>query len=251
MTARAWRRPTPGETGLALSLFLHLAVWGAFSWRWHAVVADGAIDPLEIDLTRPFRITDNPALAHKAVNPGAGAPVVEKPTPIAGKGQAGGDESSTEGKGPVQDWKLPVEGAKQVLEKPADAAPAGRSDGVGEGAGLGGLGGTGEGEVDWVYLTDIPRLLNREEVLRDVQRLYPIEERRAGREARVTLDVHINGQGRVVRVDVAESGGRLFDEAARKVLSQARFSPGKAGGRAVSAKIQMPLYFQIVGEDTK
>ena len=119
----ALKRVTPRDAGIALSLLLHLAVWAAFSWRWQAHLAEGAVDAMEIDLSRPFRITDNPALAHRAKNPGAGAAVVEKPTPIAGKGQAGGQETSAEGKGAVKDWTLPDPKAHQVLEKPAEAAP--------------------------------------------------------------------------------------------------------------------------------
>jgi TonB family protein len=221
-------------------------VAAAFSWRWKVHVAEEAVDAMEIDLSRPFRITDNPALAHRAKNPGLGAPVVEKVTPVAGKGVAGGEETlPAKGKGPVKEWTLPVPGAHQVLENPADAAPAGQKEGPGEGAGLGGLGGTGEGEVDWVYLTDLPKLLNREQVLRDMLRFYPEEERAAGREGQVLLDVHISPEGRVVAVEVAQSDGPLFDAAARKVLSRARFSPAKVKDKKVPVKMRQPLSFQL------
>ena len=99
--------------------------------------------------------------------------------------------------------------------------------------------------MDWVFLTDLPKLLNREKLLRDVRRFYPEEERRAGVEGRVGMDVHIAADGRVTRVDVVESGGAHFDEAARKVLSQARFSPAKVKERAVPVKIRQTIDFQL------
>lgn len=239
------RRRTPLESGFALSLLLHAAVFAVFSWERSVDFADGAVDPMEIDLSRPFRITDDPRLARRALNPGAGAPVVQKPTPIAGKGAVGGEEEGpADGKGAAKDWVLPTPQTTQ-LETPAPGEAAGRPDGQGEGAGLGGLGGEGDGEVDWVYLTELPRLLNVRQLQKDVLRYYPPEARAAGRESRVILAVHINAQGRVARVSVVTSGGGDFDEAARKVASQARFSPAKVQEKAVPVKLQLPLEFNL------
>ena len=49
----------------------------------------------------------------------------------------------------------------------------------------------GEGEVDWVYLTELPKLLNREEMARNIRRFYPEEERRAGHEGQVVARLHL------------------------------------------------------------
>jgi TonB family protein len=233
------------EMGIAVSLLLHGALWFSFTWSHRLRVIEGIVDPLEIDLSRPFRITSDPRLAHRAEKPGAGAAVVQIPTPFAGKGVVGGSETPTpEAKGPAKEWVLPTPQTK-VVEPPSSGEQAGRPDGKGEGPGLGGLGGVGDGEVDWVYLTDLPRLLNRERLLRDVRRFYPEAERRAGREGRVALDVHINAQGRVTSVRVVDTAGDLFDEAARKVLSQARFSPAKVGTKAVPVKIRQAIDFRL------
>jgi TonB family protein len=241
---------SPLETGLAVSLAVHLAVAAAFSWRWKVYVDEGAVDVMEIDLSRPFRITDDPSKAHRALKPGAGAPVVEKPTPIAGKGVAGGEEApvTTEGKAPVKDWTLPDPNAHQQLENPSEAAPAGQENGLGEGAGSGGLGGTGDGEVDLVYMTEAPRLLNPEQVREDMKRFFPIEERRAAREGLVQVRVHINSKGQVVSVDILQSAGPYFDEAARRVYSRAKFSPAKAGDRSISVALPQYLQFQLSGQ---
>lgn len=239
------RRLSPLEKGVLASVLLHGGLWLCFSWSHSVDIADEAVSALELDLTRPFRITDDPSKAHRALNPGAGAPVVQTPTLEAGKGLIGGAEDATpDAKGPAKDWVLPTEQTK-VLETPATGEAAGRPDGAGEGAGLGGLGGVGDGEVDWVYLTTLPRLLNRERLMRDIQRFYPPEERAAGQEGWVVLDVHIDGDGRVVRVGVSDATAKSFEEAARRVLSQARFSPAKAGDKRVPVKIPWTIEFKL------
>jgi TonB family protein len=240
-----FRRRSPLEWGLAVSVLLHGSLWLSFAWTHHLRLVEEAVDPLEVDLSRPFRITSDPRLAHRTEHPGAGAPLVQNPTPIPGKGVVGGSETPAPGaQGPAKEWVLPTPETKK-LEPPSDGEAAGRPEAQGQGPGLGGLGGVGDGEVDWVYLTDLPRLLNRERLLRDVRKYYPEVERRAGREGRVALDVHINAVGRVTGVTVVESAGDLFDEAARKVLSQARFSPARVKDRAVAVKIRQAIDFRL------
>jgi TonB family protein len=201
-------------------------IWQGFKWK-NLLGFGGSNTTMEVDLTRPFRLTDNPALAKRALISGTGAPVVTAPKPAA--------VAPVE---PPKDWVLPGP-STQVLEQPAaneDAGPAG----------LGGLGdGTGFGEVDWVYLTELPRILNKEDLLRDIKRFYPESERLAGREGDVGLVVHIDPDGRVRSVDVAEGAGPLFNEAAQKVIAVARFSPAKAGSRQVAVKIRQTISFRL------
>src|SRR5688572_28774785 len=73
-------RLSPFETGVLLSLLLHLLLWQAFAWRGR-LAFEGDPDAMEVDLTRPFRLTSDPRLAHRAKVSGTGAPVVAKPTP--------------------------------------------------------------------------------------------------------------------------------------------------------------------------
>jgi TonB family protein len=241
----ALRRRSPAEKGWAASVLLHAVLWGFFSWTHSVRLNDEALSALEIDLSRPFRITDDPSKARQALNPGAGAPVVNAPTMAPGKGVVGGaEDAAPDAKGPAKDWVLPTEKTTQ-LEPPSTGEAAGRPDGEGEGAGLGGLGGEGDGEVDWVYLTELPKLLNRDRLLKDLRRFYPEPERQAGREGLVVLDVHVNAAGQVVRVSVVTTGGALFDEAARKVLSRARFAPAKVGPRPVPVKVRQSLDFRL------
>lgn len=241
-------RWTPFEAGLAVSVALHLALFALLA-RGGGGSADplwAPADTIEIDLTRPFRLTTDPRLARLSSNPGTGAPRVDKPTP--GPTVPGGGVAA---KG--ADWTVPGP-RTAALEVPStdgnphstSTAPA-TGTGLVEGpsSGLGGLGTGGEGEVDWVYLTELPRLLNREEMLANIQRFYPDEERRAGREGDVLARIALNREGRVSGLDIERSGGPSFDDAARRVLALARFSPAKAGDRVVAVKIRQTVAFRL------
>ncbi|HRY28786.1 MAG TPA: TonB family protein [Elusimicrobiota bacterium] len=220
-------RLPPFETALLVSFFLHVAAWQALTWK-ERFVRQEEVDRLEIDLTRPFRLTDNPFLARRAKVSGTGAPIVEKPKPVTAP--PAGEVK------PPSEWVLPGPDTKE-LEKPVTAEDP---------SGLGGFGvGEGGGEVDWVYLTSLPQLLNRDALLRNLRRYYPESERRAGREGQVVLDLHIDRQGSVTAVDVVTSAGAAFDAAAEKVIRLARFSPAKVETRAVPVKIRQTVAFQL------
>src|SRR6185369_8794272 len=110
------------EAAILFSLLLHVALWQGLSWRerWDAA-RQAEISPLEIDLTRPFRLTSNPLLARRAEHPGTGAPVVKFPStsekpPVPNATNALGDKPTT---APPKDWVLPGP-STQVLEKPGD-----------------------------------------------------------------------------------------------------------------------------------
>ncbi len=235
------------EAGLLISLAFHLGVFwvlsrhggGDFNPFW------AAPETIEIDLTRPFRLTADPRLARQSPNPGTGAPLVAVPKPGETKPGGGLAAKGTE-------WTLP--GAKttridlplvdgSAVSKSTVSTGAGGAEG--ESGGLGGLGTGGEGEVDWVYLTEMPRLLNREEIAKNIRRFYPEAERRAGREGLVVARLHLTREGRVSGLEIERSAGDAFDAAARNVLSLARFSPARAGDRVVAVKIRQTVDFRL------
>ncbi|MBK8871998.1 MAG: TonB family protein [Elusimicrobia bacterium] len=248
-----FRETPPFRLGLELSILIHSALFLTLSHAPQGVLDFSPQwarrDPLEVDLTRPFRLTSDPRKAFRSSNPGTGAPRVDKPTPEPFK--AGGGVAA---KG--VDWTLPTPGTK-IFETPTDignplakstAPSTGTGTAEGESRGLGGLGTGGDGEVDWIYLTEIPRLLNRDELVNNVLRFYPKAERLAGREGRVVAQVHLNRDGAVSGVDIESSAGLLFDEAAKNVLSLARFSPARAGDRPVAVKFSYPIDFHLTQE---
>ena len=104
-------------------------------------------------------------------------------------------------------------------------------------------GGTGHGGTP---LLALPRLLNRDEVLRNLRRFYPETERRAGLEADVVVTIHIDQGGAVGSVDVVNSGGKSFDEAAQKVGQLMRFSPAVGlNGKPVPVRLPQPIQFRL------
>ncbi|MBK8575145.1 MAG: energy transducer TonB [Elusimicrobia bacterium] len=247
------RRAPPFRLGLEISILVHGALFLTLTHRPGGLdftPSWARPDAMEVDLTRPFRLTSDPKKAFRATLSGTGAPRVENPTPEPFKLGGGIAAKGT-------DWTLPTPVTK-ILETPTDFGnPLSKSTGPstgtgtveGESKGLGGLGTGGEGEVDWVYLTERPRLLNREELARNIRRFYPEAERSAGREGRVVSHVHLNKNGDVSGVDIGTSAGPLFDEAAKKILSLARFSPARAGERTVAVKMAVPIEFSLTSEE--
>lgn len=239
----------PFRLGLEISVLIHGVLFLALVHRPGGLdftPSWAKPDAMEVDLTRPYRLTSDPKKAFRSTNPGTGAPRVDKPTPHPFKAGGGIAAKGT-------DWTLPTPATK-ILETPTEmgnplakstAPSAGTGVVEGESQGLGGLGTGGEGEVDWVYLTEQPRLLNKDELQKMMLKYYPYAERQAQREGRVVVDVHINKTGGISGVDIKTSAGPLFDEAAKKVLSLARFSPARAGEQAVAVKMPQTLDFKL------
>lgn len=241
--ARAPQAP-PFRKSLSWSAALHAVLLGL------AVVLPrlrfDSAPPFEVEITSPF-LGDGPARlgAPKPLVPGVPAKVNVTseipPKPV---------EKAPE---PPKDWVLPGPNTK-VLEPPAPpastpgGAPGGtgtaaKPGGSGEGSDEGVPGGTGHGGTP---LSAMPRLLNRDEVLRNLRRFYPEEERRAGREADVIVTIHIGLDGSVGSVDVVNSGGKSFDEAAQKVGQLMRFSPAVGlNGKPVPVRLPQPIQFRL------
>lgn len=198
----------------------------------------------EIEITSPL-LGDGPARL------GAPKPLV-KGTP-ARINVAAEARSKPEVSQPPKEWLLPGPDTK-VLEAPAPPAdtPGGAEGGTGTAAKAGGAGeGSDEGVPGGIGhggtpLSALPRLLNREEVLAGLRRLYPEAERRAGREGDVVVSIHIAADGAVGAVDVVESGGKNFDEAAKRVGRLMRFAPALGlNGKPVPVRLPQPVEFRL------
>jgi TonB family protein len=226
---------------LAASLALHAGLWLLASWK-----GCGPAPEHEIDLTATsFLGGTGPAKlgAPKALVPKA-------------KGIALPSETKTPLPAQVEqkpkDWVAPGPDTKTLEKPPEEAAtPGGAMDGTGTAAKTGGSGqgsdfgvpgGTGDGGADLVAL---PRLLNGDEVRASLRRFYPESERRAGREGKVLVHLHINSQGQVDPVDVVASAGPAFDSAARAVARLMRFSPALGRSGPVAVKLPQSIVFRL------
>lgn len=75
---------------------------------------------------------------------------------------------------------------------------------------------------------------------------YPEEAFKAGTQGRVTTIFIINEDGSVSDVDVVRSVHPLLDaEAVRVISSMPKWTPGKAGGKAVKVRFTMPVTFRL------
>ncbi len=203
--------------------------------------------PFEVEIISPFLGTGPAKLgAPKALVPGkppaVPAPPREEPPPkVPAKTAA-----------PPKDWVLPSPGAKVEPPAPPPPTPGGAEGGTGTASKTGGSGagsdtgvpgGMGDGGTP---LSALPVLLNRDEVLAGLRRLYPETERRAGREGDVLVMIHIGADGSVGSVDVVRSAGPAFDAAARKVGEMMRFSPARGlSGAPVPVRLPQPIQFRL------
>ncbi|MBI5631741.1 MAG: TonB family protein [Elusimicrobia bacterium] len=227
---------------LAASFALHAGFFGAVK-LWIA----RPFPPLvEVDLTIPMLGTGPAKL---------GAPKKAAARPLPGPSLPAESAKPQEALKKLvapKDWVLPgpktekIEAAPEPSPTPGGTPEGGGTSplpgGSGAGADYGVPGGTGNGGA---ALLRLPQLLNRDEVLANLRRFYPERERRAGREGVVKVILHISQSGRVASVDVLESGGEAFDEAAGQVGRLMRFSPALGPGGAVAVKLGQTMVFRL------
>ena len=67
----------------------------------------------------------------------------------------------------------------------------------------------------------------------------------AGREGTVILDLHIDTDGHVTAIDVIQSAGPAFDEAARRAAKLLKFTPAFLGSQRVPVKMRQAIQFKL------
>lgn len=90
-----------------------------------------------------------------------------------------------------------------------------------------------------------PRLLNQEEVERELRRTYPAILRDAGMSGEVEVNLWLDESGAIVQAEVGRSSGHpSFDEAALKVVSVMRLTPAQNRGKPVRVIVTLPVLFK-------
>jgi protein TonB len=74
---------------------------------------------------------------------------------------------------------------------------------------------------------------------------YPTKAKTRNTEGRVFVEFVVNKEGMPVNMKVLRGIGNGCDEEAMRVLSLAKWNPGKQRGRQVSVKMVMPIYFKL------
>jgi protein TonB len=96
----------------------------------------------------------------------------------------------------------------------------------------------------FVPFTVAPRLLNRAETERALQRSYPPFLRDAGVGGRPTVWIHVDENGEVIGAQIHESSNReALDQAALAVAHAMKFSPALNFDRKVSVWVSIPISF--------
>jgi protein TonB len=89
-----------------------------------------------------------------------------------------------------------------------------------------------------------PQVLNREEIVRMLERTYPPMLRDAGIGGDVNVWFLLDVDGRVMKTQVAEpSGYELLDAAALKVAEIMKFSPAMNRDKRVQVWVSLPIHF--------
>lgn len=78
-----------------------------------------------------------------------------------------------------------------------------------------------------------------------VEAEYPVEAEKARRSSAVVLALEIDAEGKVTKVEVAESGGTEFDVAAVKAAERFEFEPALVGGEPTSVRILYRYTFTL------
>jgi len=89
-------------------------------------------------------------------------------------------------------------------------------------------------------VTEAPQFLHKEELV------YPESMRSTGKTGVVKLSVLIGKEGNVHQVKVLKSGGKAFDEAAKRALSASTFIPAKIGNEFVAVELRVPVKFRLL-----
>lgn len=201
--------------------------------------------PVEVEITSPFLGTGPARLAppKAKIQDAKGIPLpVEPDKPV----------DATKPVEPAKDWTASTPETKKVEKQPeSPATPGGVTGGAGISPLPGGIDGkspygtptgTGDGGAP---LLEMPKLLNKDELLAMLRKFYPESERRAGREGDVLLKIHIGVDGIVGGSEIVHADSDDFGAAAQKVALLMRFSPARdsSGPRAVGMKV--PMQFRL------
>jgi protein TonB len=246
----AWARFEPDfRKCLGASLALHVFFLFFRGFSWNSVPP---VDPREIDLTMPFIGSGPPKLAApKKLIPEAKLPAAPVPEPIVEKPPLVKPQAPKE-------WALPGPNTTKTVAPEPEAPPptkGGAVDGTGISPLLGGKGdgfayGVPNGSMTPGAPADVvrPKLLNKDEVLRQLRKFYPERERQAGREGKVIVDIHISAEGAIAGAEVLQSAGPNFDKAALEVTKIMKFSPARTPQGNVAAKVRIPMEFSLTDE---
>jgi TonB family protein len=107
----------------------------------------------------------------------------------------------------------------------------------------------GQGIVDVSALEVKPRLLNGLEVQRTLMAAFPPTLRDAGAAGRATVAFVVGADGVTRDAELVATTHEALGEPALTAVRAMRFTPGRLGGRATAARVQIPVAFTLERTD--
>ena len=125
-------------------------------------------------------------------------------------------------------------------------APPATSTGTGSGSGSGASGGT-SGTYSAAMVDKRAELINREQIARRLQQLYPPLLRDAGVTGKVTVQMVVGSDGRVdmSTVKIVSTSHEAFADVTMQIMKDLRFSPAKMGSTSVRMLTVMPVSWNL------
>lgn len=78
---------------------------------------------------------------------------------------------------------------------------------------------------------------------------YPQTAREEGKQGQVVLSFIVDQHGTPTEITVEQGISDDLNQAAKEAISKTEWKPGKEDGENVSVKFQVPIQFQLAGED--
>jgi len=88
-------------------------------------------------------------------------------------------------------------------------------------------------------LSNVPRFIHKQKPI------YPLSMKQQGKEGTVKLEILIDANGKVRKVSVRKSAGKLFDEAAIMAIKNSSFTAADVNGKKVASLLRMPVRFRL------
>ena len=133
-------------------------------------------------------------------------------------------------------------GTEGNTDGPTEGRSIGMASGVGKQASrsLNATGGGAGGPVETRFGASVaPAFLHRE------MPVYPMVARKLGKEGKVVLELAINEKGNLLNIEVIDTAGYGFTEAAVEAVKKSTFLPAKKDGKPIASRALLPIRFRL------
>ena len=205
-------------TALTASIMFHAAVVGALVWRYTPDARPIEPEPIYFEILEEALSDESAEAAERQAE--AEPQELEEETPEAQEAVEQEVQEAIEAQ--LQEETAPEPEAPEVVAPQPPEAPQSSAD------------------TEHAAVVSPPTALNR------ITPVYPRSARRKGREGRVTLDVRVSPEGKVVDATVvASSGFADLDHSALDAASSARFAPATQDDTPIEGCVRLTFDFKL------